>query len=153
MSDYDPDRVTLGPTVASTRVRKVGKVEPLLVPLDAELAEAILMLGDYFPAARKAEMIGKVFSLLFLSLLNEDPDMHIDSMERIIAPHLDPGGEDTGKLWGEFLSIISVFTDTYENDSLIKESLEDLLVGDLRVFPEEMFLVKWSRGANYLLVE
>lgn len=135
--------------------------EAILLPMDAEVAEAIIRLQDYFefPIIGRGEkerliytFVSKVFGLVLVSLLLEDFDQGLDAFQRMLthAEYIPPKQFD--KAFSEFAVIYNHFQDLFAHQAYLKEALEDLLPSDLRVFLEEIFEVEYRADGTMLLV-
>lgn len=158
MADYDDDNIVdlsgRYPHPANLRLSNRQKV---MMFVDGDIAEAVVSLSDYFVPADRQRVIEQAFSILLLSLINDsldEPEITTDSFERMVSNHTLGPNQISSRLWGEIMTLSVVFHSVYEYEYALHEGLEDLLAGtDLRIFAEEMFQVRWSKGAQYLLIE
>lgn len=127
--------------------------EKVVVPIDNDIAEAVLLIADYFPFMYRHQFIQELFSILLTSLISDDVEANTDAVERIVARMDLVDGRDISKFWGEYMMLQTCFFDMYELNLDLKDTLEDLLPSDIRVWPEELFHVRWSKEANYILIE
>jgi len=149
----DDDTVDLYTPAHPRLPLRVGGREPVLMRIDTEIAVAVQSLTDYFDISKHNNVIEGTFSILLIALLLEQSDDAVDAFERIITQNRVKPRMDADKLWGEFMTLISFFIDVYENDTVLLEELEILLPSEVRIFPEEIFQVRWSKGGDYLLIQ
>lgn len=125
----------------------------ILIDLDSELAESAVRIGDYIPVHSRHSFLERLFSILLMTLMMEDIGECTDAFERLHAPMIDSlTPQEANGIWGEYMQLQKSFEHRYRHQKYLLAELEELLPADLRVFPEDMFVIAWRAGGTLLLV-
>lgn len=130
----------------------VGRTRSLIVDICPEELEALNRLGDFVPHMCRDDFVEKVCSLLLVSILVSNRNEVIDAFERLVVMTALSNMADNHKLWGEFLQLLNYFRDLHHHDIGLRDELNRLPRGELRVHPEERFQIKFAKRGSYLLV-
>jgi len=129
-----------------------GRTKSLIVDICPEELEALTRLGDFVPHMCRKDFTEKVCSLLLLSILVANRNEIIDAFERLVVMTSLTNMSDNHKLWGEFLQLLNYFRDLHHHEDGLRDELNRLPRGDLRVNPEERFQIKFAKRGSYLMV-
>lgn len=132
---------------------RLAKRPTVICEINRNIGESILQLRDYAAHdADKDAIVEKSFCLLLMTLLFEGTEEALDGFERI-QQHMDLADNfEREKLFGEFMTIVTIFRRTYGHLKYLAESLENILPSDLREFPETVFAIEWTRRGDVLKV-
>jgi hypothetical protein len=130
----------------------VGRTKSLIIDICPEELEALTRLGDFVPHMCRKDFIEKVCSLLLVSILVKSRNEIIDAFERLMVLTSISNVGDSNKLWGEFLQLLNYFRDLHYHDDGLRDELNKLPRGDMRVHPEERFQIKFAKRGSYLMV-
>lgn len=127
----------------------------LIIPIDRDIFESVLRLGDYVYTLHASEIVKSAFSLLLASLIVEDTQEAFDGFERLLvnyAAYLDTTSDTREKLFAEFTMVSHVFYERNRYSDKLKEELEELIPADSRTVSEELFEVRVSSKGPYIMI-
>lgn len=124
----------------------------VILDVKADIAEAIIRLGDYLPEPDRNHFISSSVSIILAGvMLDDNNSTALDAMDRLVSDTAVTPKESAGLL-GEMLVLNNVFRDSYKHHDGMMTELEQLLPADMRCNIEEVFSVEFSPDGNFLRI-
>lgn len=129
----------------------------LIIDMDRETMEALRTLAEMVAFNERTDFISKVCSLLLVSLIAKNREDYsfedTNAFERICTQATILKLYSHNKLWGEFLVLRKVFLARHRDQDMIAEELISHTGHyELRVYPEEFFVVQINKSGTAILV-
>jgi len=125
----------------------------VILDVKADIAEAIVRLGDYLPETERNHFISSSVSIILAGvMLDDNNSTALDAMDRLVSDTGLAEPKQSAGLLGEMLVLNNVFRDSYKHHDGMLTELEQLLPTDMRCNIEEVFNVEFSPDGNFLRI-